>query len=295
MVPLLLRPSGNFYMLKTTYMTHTVSYLRCMSRLHKYILALGLTMVIGTAYGQESKEVAVTVPDSLQTDTIAADTSVLAADTLELPSAPYISRIDPDPAFMKISVKGKVYSAMITEEGDTLILADLDDVSITSFRKFDNDADYQKYMKFRRYAAKVFPYAKEGIRIFREVEYAKAHLKKRDYKKKTKVLEEELKTEFEEPLSKLTKLQGKIMIKMIERELDQTMYGLLKGVKGRFAAFYWNQFSKLYSYDLKEGYQYGKYEILDAVLQDFDLSYRIENDTNLKYISLDDVRKKAKK
>ena len=266
-----------------------------MSRLHKYILALGLTMVIGIAYGQESKEVAVTVPDSLQTDTIAADTSVLAADTLELPSAPYISRIDPDPAFMKISVKGKVYSAMITEEGDTLILADLDDVSITSFRKFDNDADYQKYMKFRRYAAKVFPYAKEGIRIFREVEYAKAHLKKRDYKKKTKVLEEELKTEFEEPLSKLTKLQGKIMIKMIERELDQTMYGLLKGVKGRFAAFYWNQFSKLYSYDLKEGYQYGKYEILDAVLQDFDLSYRIENDTNLKYISLDDVRKKAKK
>jgi len=206
-----------------------------------------------------------------------------------------LSRIDPDPSFMKVAVEGKVYSAMVTEDGDTLILADLDDVSITSFREFKSDADYKKYLKFRRYAAKVFPYAKEGIRIFKEVEYAKQHLKKRAYKKKLKQLEKELKQEFEQPLSKLTKLQGKIMIKMIEKELDATMYDLLKGVKGRFTAFYWNQFSKLYSYNLKEGYQHGKYEILDAVLQDFDLSYRIENETSLKYMSLDDVRKKSKK
>jgi len=50
----------------------------------------------------------------------------------------------------------------------------------------------------------------------------------------------------------------------------------------------------LYSYDLKEGYQEGKYKILDAVLQDFDLSYRIENDTNFKYISIDELRKRKK-
>ena len=240
-------------------------------------------------YAQDSTRVPIVVTaDSLQT-------VANPQDTMEAPTAPYISRIEADPAFLKLNVEGKIFSAMVTEEGDTLILADLDDVSITSFREFKSDADYQKYLRFRKYAAHVFPYAKEAIRIFREVEYAKEHLRKRDYKKKVKQLEAELKEEFEEPLGKLTKLQGKIMIKMIEKELDQTMYALLKGLKGRFTAFYWHQFSKLYSYDLKEGYQYGKYEILDAVLQDFDLSYRIENDTNLKYISLEDVRKKAKK
>ncbi len=258
--------------------------------LYKSFLLTLLLTTMKVGYGQETLSVQITVIDSLQTDSIV----ISPPDTSDLPAALYISRINPDPDFLKLDIQGKVYSAMITEDGDTLILANLDDVSITSFRKFDSDEDYRKYLKFRRYAAKVFPYAKEGIRIFREVEYAKEHLKKRAYKKKLKQLEKELKQEFEAPLSKLTKLQGKIMIKMIEKELDDTMFNLLRGVKGRFAAFYWNQFSKLYSYDLKEGYQHGKYEILDAVLQDFDLSYRIENGTSFKYISLDNVRKKSK-
>ena len=187
-----------------------------------------------------------------------------------------------EPIFTKLNLKGKIYSAMISE-GDTLILADLDDISITSLRKFDNDADYKKYQKFRRYAAKVFPYAKEGIRIFREVEYASQHLSRRKRKKRIKELEKELKAEFEQPLTKLTKLQGKILIKMIEKETEESMHNLMKQVKGRFTAFYWNQFSKLYSYDLKEGYREGDYKILDAVLQDFDISYSLDKE-ELKYV-----------
>lgn len=197
---------------------------------------------------------------------------------------------------MKLSVQGKVYSAMVTEEGDTLILADLDDISITSFRTFDNDEDYRKYQKFKRYAAKVFPYAKEAIRIFREYEYASEHMSRRQRKRKLKELEKQLNEEFEEPLKKFTKLQGKIMMKMIEKELDASMYDLIRGLKGRFTAFYWHNFSKLYSYDMKEGYNRGQYKILDAVLDDFDVSYRIESNSSLKYIKLEDMnRLKSKK
>ena len=54
----------------------------------------------------------------------------------------------------------------------------------------------------------------------------------RKAKKKLKELEKELEVEFEEPLKKLTKLQGKIMIKMIEKELNTPMYEVLKGIKG---------------------------------------------------------------
>ena len=200
--------------------------------------------------------------------------------------------LDDDLKPTKVSIDGNLYTAIITEEGDTLILADLDDISVTSLREFASDEDYQKYMKFRRYAATVFPYAKEAIRIFREYEYAQEHMSKRKAKKKLKELEKELEVEFEEPLKKLTKLQGKIMIKMIEKELNTPMYEVLKGIKGSFSAFYWNQFSKLYSYDLKEGYNRGDYPILDLVLDDFDLSHRIQNGTNLKYITVEELRKK---
>ncbi len=192
----------------------------------------------------------------------------------------------------KVSLAGKIYTALITEDGDTLILADLDDVSITSFRKFDSDEDYQKYMKFRRYALVVFPYAKEAIRIYREYEYASQYMGRREKKKKLKALEEELTVQFEEPLKKLTKLQGKIMIKMIEKETGKPMHTILKDIKGTFSAFYWHNFSKLYSYDLKEGYNRGQYDILDAVLDDFDVSHRIENNNSLKYMTIDKFRKK---
>lgn len=175
-------------------------------------------------------------------------------------------------------VDGIVMTAMVTEDGDTLIMADLDDISITSLRSFKSDADYQKYIKFKRYAAVVYPYAKQAIKIFREVEYATATMNRRKRKKHIKQLQKQLKTEFEAPLMKLTKLQGKIMFKMIEKELDSNMYDLIKGLKGNFTASYWSSFAKLYSYDLKEGYIPGKYEILDAVLNDFDVSYRIEQE-----------------
>jgi len=175
-------------------------------------------------------------------------------------------------------INGRVMSALITANGDTLIMETLDDISITSLRKFKSSADYVKYMKFKRYTALVYPYAKEAIKIFSETEYATLTMKKRKRKKHIKKLQNELKVKFEDPLKKLTKLQGKILIKMIERELDKTMFELIKSLRGRFTAFYWHNASKLYSYDLKEGYHKGKYEILDAVLQDFDISYRMELD-----------------
>ncbi len=188
-----------------------------------------------------------------------------------------------EPETIDVELRGQIYTALVTD-GDTLILADLMDVSISSKREFASDEEYRKYQKFRRYALKVYPYAKEAITIFRELEYAEQHLKKRDFKKEVKRLNSELKEEFEEPLKKLTKLQGKIMMKMIERELNLSMHQLIRKLKGRFSAFTWHNFSKLYSYDLKEGYEKGKYEILDIVLQDFDLSFEIDKRQDLKYI-----------
>lgn len=196
---------------------------------------------------------------------------------VEMDTVVYPSRSG-EPEMFNTTVDGHIMTAMITEDGDTLIMAQLDDVSITTPRTFKSAADYRKYMKFKRYAAVVYPYAKEAIRIFKENEHITSTMSRRKRKKHVKKLQEELKEEFEEPLMKLTKLQGKIMVKMIEKELDKSMFDLIKGVRGRIAAMYWHNASKLYSYDLKEGYNYGDYEILDAVLEDFDVSYRIEQD-----------------
>lgn len=175
----------------------------------------------------------------------------------------------------KVTINGQIMTALITE-GDTLIMADLEDVSITSLRKFASNEEYNMYMYYRKCANIVYPYASEAIRIFKEVEDTTSDLNKRKKKKHIKSLQKDLKKEFQDPLKKLTKIQGRILMRMIERETNTPMYELLKGLKGSFSAGYWNQFSRLYGYDLKRGYVIGDDHILDAVLQDFNISYTLE-------------------
>jgi len=173
-----------------------------------------------------------------------------------------------------LEISGKVYPVLISED-DTIVLASIEHVSVTSPRTFANDEEYRRYRKYKYYAAKVYPYAAEAIKIFREMEYATKHMKKRKRKKYIKKLSEDLKVEFEDPLKGLSKTQGKILVKMIERELDTPMNTLIRNLQGRFKAFYWNQASKLYGYRLKNGYVEGENPILDAVLQDLNISYEV--------------------
>ncbi len=172
----------------------------------------------------------------------------------------------------KVSINGQVMTALITN-GDTLIMADLEDVSITSPRSFENAEEYKKYLYYRRCANKVYPYAREAIKIFKEMEVATANLNKRKRKKHIRKLQKDLKKEFSDPLKKLTRIQGQILVKMIENELDTNMHRLLKDLKGGFSAGYWHQLSKIYGYNLKRGYVVGDDPIMDALLQDFDISY----------------------
>ena len=167
----------------------------------------------------------------------------------------------------------EMWVSALVSDGDTLYIADLGNVNISSPRTFESREDYLKYLRYRRYAAKVYPFAKEAIRIFKEAEYATENLKKRKRKKYLRKLSKELQKEFQDPLKRLSKTQGKILVKMIERELDARMFDLIKNTQGKLKAFYWNQSSKLYGYRLKTGYIEGDNPILDVVLQDFDISY----------------------
>ena len=63
---------------------------------------------------------------------------------------------------------------------------------------------------------------------------------------------------------------------MIERELETTMFQLLKELNGGFSASKWQTVGKLYGYNLKDGYIPGVDRIMDAILQDFDISHKIK-------------------
>jgi hypothetical protein len=181
-----------------------------------------------------------------------------------------------DAQLRRILIDGKVYPVLITG-GDTLIIADLKEVSIRSTRTFANPEDEKLYYRYRRHAVKVYPYAVEAIRIFKAMEEDTKDMKRRARKKYVKNLQDELKREFEDPLKNLSKTQGMILTKMIEREQERSTHDLLKGVKGGFTATYWSTFSYFYGYRLKKQYEEGDDPILDMVLKDFNISYDVDN------------------
>ncbi len=178
----------------------------------------------------------------------------------------------------RISVAGKIYPAIIDECGDTLIVANLQNISVSSPRAFDSEEEWKKYQRYRRAAAVVYPYATEAIKVFRELEAETEDLRRGKRKKYARHLQKDLKDKFEDPLRKLTRTQGFVLTKMIERELGTPTYDLIKDLRGGVTATYWGTLSKFYGYKLKDGYTLGEDRILDMVLDDFNISYTVSKD-----------------
>lgn len=180
----------------------------------------------------------------------------------------------------QVRIGDRVYSVEISECGDTLLAATLNPVSISSLRSFASSEDYKKYQRYRRAAAAAYPYAAEAVRLFRVLETYTEDMRKGKRKKFAKELQEELELKFEAPLKKLTRTQGFILTKMIERELNISTFDVIKELRGGFTATYWNTFSRLYGYRLKEAYKRGDDPILDVVLDDYNVTYSLPTITD---------------
>lgn len=157
-------------------------------------------------------------------------------------------------------------------EGDTIVIAELERISVVAPKEFDYSDDREKYAKYRRYAAVVYPYAVQGIRLYKQLEQITEGKSKREKRKLYKEIENRLEDEFEKPLKNLSRTQGLILTKMMEKALDKSFYEIIKELKGGWSATYYNEFSKIYGYKLKEKYIYGADEVMDAVLEDYDVS-----------------------
>lgn len=157
---------------------------------------------------------------------------------------------------------------------DTLVVATIPEVVVKAPRIFANDEEYRQYMRYRRYATQVLPYAIESIKLYRKYEQETAGMRRGKARKHAKLLQKEVKEDFTDPLKDLSRTQGKILVKMIERHLDTPMFEVLKSVRGPFTATKWQTVGKLYGYDLKEGYTAGEDKILDMILGDFEITIR---------------------
>ncbi|MDC0231023.1 DUF4294 domain-containing protein [Aureispira] len=175
------------------------------------------------------------------------------------------------------TIDGQIIKILIID-GDTIPVVYMEGIQITQKRNFKNKDERRRYRQWRKYAAKVYPYAAEAIRIFRQIQEETKNMKKGKKRKYGRKKEKELKPKYIKDLKKLTKSQGFILIKMVERELNKPFFDVVVQIEGRWAAVKWQTLGRWYGYNLKKGYNPQKDPLLESILQDLNISYGIKKE-----------------
>ncbi len=137
-------------------------------------------------------------------------------------------------------------------EGDTLPHVYIGEIKVCPPWKFKSKRQHKRYSRLVVNVKKTLPYArlaKYRLNVIANVLDTLPNGKiKKQYLKKA---EKELFDEFEKPLRKLTFSQGRMLIKLIDRETGDTSYDLIKNLKGGFSAFMWQSVARIFGSNLK--------------------------------------------
>ncbi len=140
----------------------------------------------------------------------------------------------------------------IVLDKDTIFLSTIDEAYIFPYHRFNSKWELRRYRRLIRNVKKAYPFAKLAKEKFDEIT---AHFESLDSERArkayVKVVEKEIKDEYEDKLKNLTITQGRILIKLIDREIGETSYVLLKELRGSFSAFFWQTIARLFGSNLK--------------------------------------------
>lgn len=150
----------------------------------------------------------------------------------------------------------KVYlTPMCIYEGDTIPCVQLRTVYIFKPLKFKNRRQANQYNKLVRDVKKVLPISKEINRaIIETYEYMMTLPDEKARQKHMKAVEKSLKEQYTPRMKKLTFAQGKLLIKLVDRQTNSTGYELVKAFMGPFKAGFYQAFAALFGASLKKQY-----------------------------------------
>lgn len=169
------------------------------------------------------------------------------------------------------NTEGKVvgYRVPIEVQGsDTIFLFQLHSVYIFPPMKFKNKQQEKYYWKLVRDVKKTLPYSKLITKVIKETNDTLIHMRSdRERDRYMKKFEKEIYKKYESSFKRMTFSQGKLLIRLIDRECDATSYELIKVYRGSFTAGFYQLFAKMFGADLKSKYGSGKNdELIERII-----------------------------
>ena len=140
-------------------------------------------------------------------------------------------------------------------KGDTIPAVQLPNVYIFRPLKFKNEKERREYYRLVRNVKKPLSLAREINRaVIETYEYIETLPDKKAREKHLKLVEKGLKEQYTPIMKKLTFSQGKLLIKLVNRQTDSSSYELVKAFMGPFKAGFYQTFAALFGASLKKEY-----------------------------------------
>ncbi len=144
----------------------------------------------------------------------------------------------------------------------------LDEILLLDKRDFKSKKERRYYYWYYKKVQRAYPFARLAsdtlVGINKELEGIKS---KRKRKKKIKDIQQYMEGEFSDQLKKLTRTEGRILIKLIHRQTGETMYELIKEYRSGWKAFWYNSTANMFRLSLKKEYVPTD-EALDFIVED---------------------------
>ena len=154
------------------------------------------------------------------------------------------------------SVKGMSQTHELYSEEDSISMHfNLSPILVMPQNVFKSKADLRKYWRLAQKVKKVYPIAKRASILvqFYEASFLQIENEK-DRKKYVKEIEKKLVAEYTPEMKSMTTSEGRILIKLIDRETSHTSYELIKELRGGLQAFFWQGVARIFGHNLKDNY-----------------------------------------
>jgi hypothetical protein len=143
----------------------------------------------------------------------------------------------------------------VTSANDTILEVRLKTIDIFPDPKQMTPKQFREYSSLELKVKKVYPMARMAALKLKEYNRVYAGFKtERERKKYVKGIEKELFAEFEDEIKRMKVSEGRILIKLLDRETGNSSYEIIKEFKGGFSAFFWQSIARLFGHDLKAQY-----------------------------------------
>lgn len=168
------------------------------------------------------------------------------------------------------SLENKIMLPSTTRNGEALPTVTLRDHTVITARVFKNERDKKAYLKLKRDVRKAYPYAVLASVKLKEYDAILNNIPEKDRAPYLKKAEANLKAQFESDLKKLTMSQGRILIRLINRETGRTTYKVIKDYRGSFSAIMWQSFGLLFGNNLNSKYDptKGEDKLIEEIIRE---------------------------